>query len=87
MSPALVLQPGGVPHKCLSAAAVLQAAQSAARCSLHSELHYCTATGDEQCSTAAAIDDALQMAVITNDAPAEPDARRNVPVIPAMFFS
>ena len=36
---------------------------------------------------AAAIDDALQMAVITNDAPAEPDARRNVPVIPAMFFS
>ena len=44
------------------------------RCSLHSELHYCTANRDEQCSTAAAIDDALQMAVITSDAPAEPDA-------------
>ena len=48
-------------------------------------LHDCSVAVDEQCYAAAAIDDALQMAVITRDAPAEPDARRNVLVIDYVF--
>jgi hypothetical protein len=68
-----------VRHRCLPLHNLLLAAACTVSCTT-------ALSRDEQCSTAAAIDDALQMAVITSDAQPSP-THDACPVITIMFFS